>query len=132
MAKPQDMFGIGPEDGADQDDGDEEVADVVILQITPAEGWRVVFSDPTIGQTAIRTLGLACFALVEVIPDNPNPEGQIPLRAIRPMVANEYGQIDDVESFDDFICVVPPGVELQPTVDYAIRAREIEEQQAQA
>jgi hypothetical protein len=126
MAK-QDMFGI-PESDNDQDGA--EGADYVVIQITPAEGWRAVFSDPTIGGTAIRTLGLACFALVEILPGEHVTHPMV-VRAIRPMVADELGQIDDVESFEDFICVVPPGSELQATVDYAIRAREIEEKQAQ-
>ena len=129
MAK-QDMFGIPDEDNNhDNDDGAEGGADYVILQVTPAEGWRVVFHDPTMGgagnPTAIRTLGLACFALVEIVPDQVDPQNpQLPMRAIRPMVATEYGQVEDVETFEDFICVVPPGIEIQPTVDFAIRTRE--------
>jgi hypothetical protein len=111
MAKQeQDMFGMG-----DNDDGNE----YVILQIIAADGWRAVFSDAP-GVT--RTLGLAGFALVEIVPENPEA-AQIPQRAIRPMVVDEFGQVEDVEAFDDFLCVVPPNTDIQPTVMFAAEQR---------
>jgi len=121
MAKPQakqDMFGI-PDDNnpnaAPQDDTDD--ADYVILQIIPAEGWRAVFRDPNMGGMPTRILGLAGFALVEVVSEE--TAGQPPVRAMRPMVAAENGEVEDVASFEDFVCVVPPGGDLEATVDYA-------------
>lgn len=111
----QDMFGMSG-------DGDEDGGDYVIAQIIAADGWRAVFADFKGPQ---RVLGLACFALVEIIPDNPEV-AQIPQRAIRPMVVDEFGQVEDVEAFDDFLCVVPPGTDVQPTVEFAIKNRERE------
>jgi hypothetical protein len=122
MAK-QDMFGMGAEPEDDQDQGEGEDVDYVLLQLISADGWRVVFDDPTAGSNGMRTLGLACFALVEIVPDEP---GAPPARAIRPMVANEDGQIDDVAFFEEFICLVPPGTELTQHVEYAIRKRDAE------
>jgi hypothetical protein len=40
------------------------------------------------------------------------------------MVANEDGEIDDVAFHEEFICIVPPGTELKPHVEYAIRKRD--------
>jgi len=107
----QDMFGMGDDEGADE---------YVIIQLISAEGWRAVFQDDKGPQ---RVLGLACFALVEIIPDKPEV-AQIPQRAIRPMVVDEFGDVEDVGSFEDFICVVQPGMDIQPVVAYAIRNRE--------
>jgi hypothetical protein len=126
--KDKDMFGIGDDDGnpnasADAADADDEIPPFVILQITPADGWRAVFRDPTVNSNAAtRTLGLACFALVEVIQDVQGP----PLRATRPMVADELGEVNDVDFFDDFICLVPPGGDAREAMDYAMRAIEAE------
>jgi len=108
----QDLFGMG--------EGDDEGAEYVIAQIIPAEGWRAVFQD---GKDPQRVLGLACFALVEFVPQNPEV-AQIPARAIRPMVVDEFGQVEDVEAYEDFICVVQPGMDIQPVVLYAIKNRE--------
>lgn len=107
------------------DDDENEITPYVILQVIPAEGWRAVFEDTTqkVSGGAVRTLGLAGFALIEFIPQGPD---QLPARTMRPMVADEHGQIDDVEAFDDFICIVPPGTELKPYVEYVIRARDSE------
>lgn len=119
MAKQQggDLFGIGDPAG----DSDEEGGDYVILQAIPADNWKVVFNDPTVpGNVATRVLGLASFALVEVLQEEPNLP---PMRAVRPMVANEFGQVEDVEAFEDFICLVPPGADLHATVDFARRVR---------
>jgi hypothetical protein len=122
MAKQakQDMFGIGAEEdsNAPQDEADEAY---VVLQIIPAEGWRAVFRDSDLGGTPTRILGVAGFALVEVIPDSQAAVGQPPIRAMRPMVATESGEIEDAASFEDFLCVVPPGGDVDTTVDYAIR-----------
>jgi len=112
----QDLFNLGA-DGSD--DGDE----YVIAQIISADGWRAVFTDEP---GVIRTLGLACFALVEFVPSSPEA-AQIPQRAIRPMVVDEFGQIEDVEAFDDFLCVVPPGTDQQSTVQFMDRATKIRE-----
>ena len=118
MAK-QDLFGMGPDD-----DDEDAITPYVILQVIPAEGWRAVFEDTTVKSGgAVRTLGLAGFALIEFVPQGPD---QLPARSMRPMVADEHGQIDDVEAFDDFICIVPPGTELKPYVEYVIRVRDSE------
>jgi hypothetical protein len=76
------------------------------MQLIPAEGWRAVFED-TSGQPS-RILGVACFALIEVLGQNLPPD-MPPLRVPRPMIVDETGQIEDVEAFDDFVCMVPPG-----------------------
>lgn len=107
-----DLFGI-PDEG---DGGDE----YVIVQLISAEGWRAVFQD---GKSPQRVLGLACFALVEIIPDDPQV-AQIPQRTIRPMVVDEFGDVEDVASFEDFVCVVQPGVDIAPVIAYAIKNRE--------
>jgi hypothetical protein len=116
MAK-QDMFGMG----ADDDQDGDEMPPFVILQVMPAEGWRAVFDDPSVGSTATRTLGLAGFALIEFLVPEPN---QLPMRAMRPMAVDEHGQIEDVEFFDDFICIVPPGADPKSHVEYALRTRD--------
>ena len=105
-----DMFGMD-----DDGDGDE----YVVVQLIAADGWRAVFQS---GKEQ-RVLGLACFALVEIIPDNPQV-AQIPQRAIRPMVVDEFGDVEDVASFEDFVCVVQPGVPIEPVIAYAIKNRE--------
>ena len=107
----QDLFGMGDDDGADE---------YVIVQLIGAEGWRAVFTD---GKSPQRVLGLACFALVEIIPDKPEV-AQIPQRAIRPMVVDEFGDVEDVASFEDFVCVVQPGAVLETVFAYAIKNRE--------
>jgi hypothetical protein len=112
----QDIFNIG---GAPNDEGGEEY---VIAQIIAADGWRAVFQEPDGPQ---RVLGLACFALVEFVPDSPEA-AQIPARAIRPMVVDEFGQVEDVEAFEDFVCVVQPGIAVEPVIAYAIKNRERE------
>lgn len=109
-----DLFGIS----ADDDAGGDEY---VIVQLISAEGWRAVFMDGS--KNPPRVLGLACFALVEIIPDNPEV-AQIPQRAIRPMVVDEFGDVEDVASFEDFVCVVQPGIDVAPVVQYAIKNRE--------
>jgi hypothetical protein len=119
---PKDMFNLDSDNDQDQDG---EGIDYVLLQLISAEGWRAVFNDETTGGTGTRTLGLACFALVEIIPDIP---GEMPpQRVVRPMVANEHGQIDDVEVYEEFICLVPPGTELNQHVEYVIRKRGTED-----
>lgn len=100
----QDMFGI--EDGGD--DGDAPEMAFVILQVTPAEGWNAVFDNG-------RLLGLACFALVEMIPP-PSDVPQLPMRTVRPMAANEIGEIDDVDSFDGFVALIPPGGDVKAII----------------
>lgn len=113
----KDLFGMG---------GDEQEGDVdayIIVQLTPADGWRAAFTDST-NKSGVRILGIAAFALVEIIPQQINPEGHIPQRAVRPLVANEHGEVDDVEAFDDFICLIAPGMEVQPTVEFALKTRD--------
>lgn len=106
-----DLFGMDDDEGGDE---------YVIVQLIGAEGWRAVFND---GKNPQRVLGLACFALVEIIPENPNV-AQIPQRAIRPMVVDEFGDVEDVATFGDFICVVQPGIAIEPVIAYAIKQRE--------
>jgi hypothetical protein len=116
----QDMFGIGDEAGQDGDEADD--AEFVILQIIPAEGWQAVFRDPSVGGMPTRVLGLAGFALVEFVPEiDPGQPPPLPQRAMRPMVATEQGEVEDVAAFEDFVCVVPPGGDREATVDYATR-----------
>jgi hypothetical protein len=122
MAKPpakQDLFGIGADDA--DDDDEDNLPDYVILQIIPAEGWVAVFRDPSIGNMPTRILGVAGFALVEVIPEDGAPPSPIPVRTMRPMVATEQGEVEDAAAFEDFVCVVPPGGDREATVDYATR-----------
>lgn len=107
----QDLFGMGDDEGGDE---------YVIVQLIGAEGWRAVFQD---GKGPQRVLGLACFALVEIIPENPQV-AQIPQRTIRPMVVDEFGDVEDVGSFEDFVCVVQPGIAIEPVIAYAIKNRE--------
>jgi hypothetical protein len=123
MAKPpakQDMFGIGPGDVPDDGDDEDGAPPYVILQIVPAEGWTAVFRDPSIGNMPTRTLGVAGFALVEVVVPDPAAPPGLPIRAMRPMVANEHGEIEDAAMFEDFVCVVPPGGDREATIEYAI------------
>lgn len=112
-----DMFNLG-----DDQNTNDDVEAYVIVQLTPADGWRAVFEDPT-NASGFRTLGIAAFALVEIIPKNPEV-AQIPQRAVRPLVANEHGEVDDIEAFDDFVCLVAPGLDVQPVVDFARKARD--------
>lgn len=109
----QDLFGMSDDDGGGVDE-------YVIVQLISAEGWRAVFQDTKGPQ---RVLGLACFALVEIIPANPQV-AQIPQRAIRPMVVDEFGDVEDVAAFEDFVCVVQPGIAIEPVIAYAIKHRE--------
>jgi len=108
-----DMFGLPSGQPNNDEDGAYEDVHFVILQIIPADGWYAVFNDNT-AANGTRTLGIACFALVEV-----HGDGDAVLRQVRPMVADEEGEIGDVASFEDFICIVPPGREMQPVVDFA-------------
>lgn len=91
----KDLFGI-----------DEEVIELppyVIVQITPADGWRAIFEEDN---GKLRMVGVACFALVELKADTPDGA---PARIVRPMVATEDGQIEDTDAFEGFLCLVPPG-----------------------
>ena len=97
-----DLFGIGDVKG------DDETPDYIVVSIQPADGWRAVF----IGN---RLLGLAAFALVEMIPKDLT-QPVIPQRAIRPMVVDETGEINDVSAFEEFLCVVPPGGDIAACV----------------
>lgn len=94
MTKADDLFGIG-------DAKDEETPDYVVVSIQPADGWRAVFKNN-------RLLGIAAFALIEIVPKDLTQPG-IPQRAIRPMVVDETGEINDISAFEDFLCIVPPG-----------------------
>lgn len=117
MAKKDiDIFGQpAPATDAPSADTDDEGSDYIIVQMTPAEGWIALMGDTR------RILGLACFALVEMIPEDPNVP-TIPVRHIRPMVVTENGEIEDVASFDDFVCIVPPGVNYVDYPKYAVAA----------
>lgn len=100
----KDLFGISDKSGANDDDDVIEHPGYVIVQLIPAEGWTAVFRDSS-GQPS-RVLGLACFALIELLQPDP---GLPPLRVTRPMIVDETGQIEDVEAYDDFVCIVRPG-----------------------
>lgn len=127
-APTNDMFGlptptvtIPPEESAPSNDNAlDEPFSLNILQIIPADGWRAAFVDATLQPDGIRLLGLACFALVEIEMDT----GLV--RQVQPMVADETGEIGDVETFDDFICVVPPGRDVGEVVDFT-RAQQAEQ-----
>jgi len=122
MAKP-DLFGQGDEDGDDDGDG-EEGDGYVIIQLMPAQGWTAVFDDPTGGPS--RTLGVTSFALVEILqPDQTQP----PVRLVRPMVADEHGEVEDVGFSEDFVCLVPPGGDAEQMHAYVYDAREQERRQ---
>ena len=113
------MFGIATE--ADNDHEDKENEDgfapsSVIQQIVPADpAWRAAFKARN-GQPKL--LPVVCFALVEGL----QPDGSIS-REIRPMAADELGRVDDVEMLledsTDFICLVPPGADVQTTIKLA-------------
>lgn len=113
----KDLFGMEEPD-------DDAVQPYVIVQLTSADGWRVITEDDT-GKLSIQSL--ACFALVELKTDTPDGA---PARVIRPMVATPDGIIDDVEAMQEFLCLVPPGGvetnvprELQGLVDAARKLR---------
>lgn len=128
MAKKADMFGIettedeveveeASDASEDEDEADDDEADYVVHQIIPADGWTAAFGEPDAeGALQAKILSVACFALVEVV------DPQSSHRAVRPMVADEVGNIDDVEAFDDFICLIPPGSKPEAVVEY-IRKR---------
>lgn len=107
-----DMFGMG---------NDDDAAPYVIIQIIPADGWRAVFQDQKKNEP-MRVTGLACFALVEVVPENLE-QPQLPDRAVRPMFANAIGEIEDVEAFEDFLCIVPPNDDVHKTIEAAFKVR---------
>jgi len=90
----KDLFGIDEPD-------DLELPPYVIVQLIPAGGWQAAMEKD--GSVTCRPL--ACFALVELQPDEPAAP---PARVIRPMIGMEDGQIDDVDLFDGFLCLLPP------------------------
>lgn len=110
-----DLFGINIEDIKDKplpadEASEEEIVPYSILQIIPADGWRAVFvtSDPQ----RQRLLSLACFALVET---GETVEGRtVSTRSVRPMVADEDGEINEVTMFEEFLCLISP--QNDPTV----------------
>jgi len=109
--KTNDVFGLPVEEEVDQidqteagDEGEGGEEAYMIHQIIPAEpGWRVAFSDPD-ATNKVRVIPLVCFALIEM----PGTD-EAPQRAVRPMIADEVGQVEDVAAYEDFICLVPPG-----------------------
>lgn len=115
----KDIFGMSSDEGQEVD---EAPLNQVIIHMTPAEGWKVVFNDPEKGLPT-RILGVAGFAVVETFDSEQNRL----VRGIRPMVVDEIGQVDDVETFEDFVCLVPPGVDIQSTIDFVLR-RESEQE----
>jgi hypothetical protein len=125
------MFGMDDED-EDVDDEDEVVYS--IQQLVAADpGWRAVFGCPT-DRDSLKVIPLACFALVEITPpDEVGHEADPVHRSIRPMVANEIGIVDDVEGFPDFVCLVPPAMDLHVAMENASRLRkEAEREEATA
>jgi hypothetical protein len=99
----KDLFGIEEPD-------DAEVAPYVIIQLIPADGWQVVLEDD---DGVVTRRALACFALVELKTDTPDGA---PARLVRPMVGTEDGQVDDVELFEAFLCLLPPSVGVDPNL----------------
>jgi hypothetical protein len=116
----------------DEDENGEDENEVIfsIIQMVPADpNWRALFGERE-HSASLKAVPLACFALVEI-----TEEGEDAHRAIRPMIANELGIVDDVEAFPDFICLVPPGVEARVAMDNAETLRreaEAEEGEAEA
>jgi len=116
-----DMFGIPVSvppnfevDEAEVDDDDEE--GYIIRQIIPADGsWRAAFEGEGLDGQSPRLVSLVCFALVEVNSE----EGM--LRVVRPMIADELGRIDDVEAFEGFMCLVPPGALVEAVIAHVQR-----------
>ena len=133
----KDMFGFtesAPEENGDDDgdDGDDETDEIpyVIMQIVPAPGWRAIFvSEDGLNE---RIQPLACFALVEIPQPLPMPPvqtetelpiGVMPVRTVRPMVVDENGQVEDVESFDDFLLILGPDDENVIPDNIAVRTK---------
>ncbi len=113
---PNDLFGVAAVI-------DEETPPYVILQILAADGWRVVFGNDT--ATELRFGSLACFALVEMIAKNPDGP---PQRGVRPMAVDDDGEVNDVDAFDDFICLISPAgmavpPDLMPMIQAALERR---------
>jgi hypothetical protein len=101
---------------------EEENAQLVIHQIVSADvGWRAVFEHTGLAEP--KTVPLACFALVAVHHNN------VIEHAVRPMIADEEGRIDDVEMFDGFLCLVPPGGDVDKVVAEVRRLRASEHQE---
>lgn len=97
----KDIFGVAEVDIAETN---EAPAQLVIHQIVAADvGWRAVFEHVEL--EAPKIVPLACFALVAVHHNN------VIEHAVRPMIADEDSRVDDVEMFDGFLCLVPPGAE---------------------
>jgi hypothetical protein len=115
----KDLFGIEePED-------EDLIQPYVIIQLITASGWRVIMAD---AHEKATIHSLACFALVELKTDTPDGA---PARLVRPMIAMPDGQIEDVETFEEFLCLVPPNGadtklprELEPLVAAAKKQRE--------
>jgi len=130
--KSSDMFGISPEieapDEAEMGD-DTDDTDYTVCQIIPADpGWRAVLVDSSGDQ---RILPLACFALVEIEHDGDDID-RVVHRVVRPMIADEAGRVDDVEVYDDFVCLVPPGAEPQAVLDYVRQHQAVVGEEAEA
>lgn len=95
MAEPANLFGVP----------DPEAPIAVVVQISPAAGWRAAFADED-ELDGYEAEDLACFALVEVLtPGQPLPE-----RMIRPMVTGDDGGGFDPGEDEAFICLIPPRI----------------------
>jgi hypothetical protein len=123
-----DMFGISAEPEVEMDDEGEDTEDVdyVIHQIIPADpAWRAAFDGEGPDGQSPRIVPLACFALIEVT-------GEDAHRAVRPMIADELGRIDDVEAFENFVCLVPPGALPKTVIEYVRQRRVMASGEAEA
>lgn len=99
------MFGIEepaqpPATGQEQPPQLNAPAPYVVTQMLPATDWLAVF-DPEKGKPYTRNL--ACFGLVQTL-----VEGGL-TQLVRPLVADDDGTIVDVDAFEDFLMLLPPG-----------------------
>jgi hypothetical protein len=110
-----DIFGMDADVEVSETDAAEN-AQLVIHQIIAADAdWRAVFEHPDAAEPKI--VPLACFALVAVHHSN------VIEHAVRPMIADEDGRVDDVEMFDGFYCLVPPGADADEIIAAVRRQR---------
>lgn len=97
------MFGIeesAPEGQPPQQQLNDGTPPYVVTQMLPATDWLAVF-DPEGGKPYTRNL--ACFGLVQTIVDGALTQ------LVRPLVADDDGSVMDVDGFEDFLMLLPPG-----------------------
>jgi hypothetical protein len=108
----KDIFGFSKEAPVEDPDEDPEndVA-VEIDTIIPIEpGYRAAMDD---GNNGYRLIGVVCLAMMRV----EDAEGEV--QYVAPMGMEADGHIADVNHFDGFICVIPPGVDVKIAVAVA-------------